>query len=194
MIGDYYIDNLRNETSGTPPQQAVLRRYRLSSISKQASVSNLNRKQPPTPVPATIDFELDESINFELPSINPSRYLHPYQYAFGVNRSGLNKTLIYDRIIKVDLAKVKEGDMVGSATFWVQDQCTPSEPVFVPTPNGTDEDDGVLLSIVLDGRRRTGFLLVLDAKTLTEIARADMPEGKVAPHNFHGMFIPNAVN
>ncbi|KAG0068237.1 hypothetical protein BGZ89_005043, partial [Linnemannia elongata] len=194
VIGDYYIDNLRNEASGIPPQQAVLRRYRLSAISKQASLSNLNRKQPPTPVPATIDFQLDESINFELPSINPSRYLHPYRYAFGVNRSGLNKTLIYDRIIKVDLAKVQQGDMAGSATFWVQDQCTPSEPVFVPTPNATDEDDGVLLSIVLDGRRRTGFLLVLDAKTLTEIARADMPEGKVAPHNFHGMFIPNLVN
>ncbi|KAF9084929.1 hypothetical protein BGX29_005503 [Mortierella sp. GBA35] len=194
VIGDYYIENLRNETSGKPPQQAVLRRYRLRDISKHASLSNLNRKKPPNPSPAEIDFQLDESINFELPSMNPSRYLHPYRYAFGVNRSGLNKTLIYDRIIKVDLDKIKKGDQAGSATFWVQDQCTPSEPVFVPTPNSTDEDDGVLLSIVLDGRRRTGFLLVLDAKTMTEIARADMPEGKVAPHNFHGMFVPNLIN
>ncbi|KAG0076806.1 hypothetical protein BGZ93_000537 [Podila epicladia] len=191
VIGDYYIDNLRNETSGKPPQQAVLRRYKLSKISEHAAFSALSRKTPPKPAPAEVVFQLDESINFELPSINPSRYLKSYQYVYGVNRSGLNKTLIYDRIIKVDLHKVAEGDQKSSTKFWVQDQCTPSEPVFVATPNATEEDDGVLLSIVLDGRRRTGFLLILNAQTLEEIARADMPEGKVAPHNFHGMFIPN---
>ena len=194
MIGDYYIDNLRNETSGKPPQQAVLRRFRFQNIPQQVLLSSANHKKPPTPVPATIDFQLDESINFELPSINPSRYLHPYRYAYGVNRSGLTKSLIYDRIIKVDLDKIKKGKHKEGATFWFEHQCTPSEPVFVPTPDSTDEDDGVLLSIVLDGKRRTGFLLVLDAKTMKELARADMPEGKVAPHNFHGMFIPNLAN
>ncbi|KAF9987441.1 hypothetical protein BGZ75_000598 [Mortierella antarctica] len=188
VIGDYFIDNLRNETSGKPPQQAVLRRYKLSSISKHAPSS---RKTPPKPAPAETAFQLDESMNFELPSINPGRYLKSYQYVYGVNRSGLNKTLIYDRIIKVDLHKVAKGDQTKCAQFWMEDQCTPSEPVFVPTPNATKEDDGVLLSIVLDGRRRTGFLLILNAQTLEEMARADMPEGNIAPHNFHGVFVPN---
>jgi hypothetical protein len=27
-------------------------------------------------------------------------------------------------------------------TEWGEDKCYPSEPVFVPNPNGTDEDDG----------------------------------------------------
>ncbi|CAO3573040.1 unnamed protein product [Mortierella alpina] len=192
VIGDYYIDNLRNETSGKPPQQAVLRRYKLSNISKHASLSALSsRKTPPKPAPAKITFQLDESINFELPSINPCRYLKSYQFAYGVNRSGMNKTLIYDRIIKVDLHKVAKGDQTTCAQSWIEDQCTPSEPVFVPTPGGTKEDDGVLLSIVLHGRRRTGFLLILDAQTLKEMARAEMPEGMVTPHNFHGVFAPN---
>lgn len=160
-------------------------RYRLSNISKHAAVSPLK------PAQAEIDFELDRFINFELPSLHPSRYLRDYRYVYGVNRSGENRTLIFDRILKVYLDKVKMGDSKGSVKFWIQDQCTPSEPVFVPTPNAKDEDDGVLLSIVLDGGRRTGFLLILDAKTLEEIARAEMPTGKVAPHNFHGVFISN---
>lgn len=190
MIGDYFIDNLRNEESGKPPQQAVLRRYRLSNVTKHATAT-LASHSPPKPVPAEVVFELDPEVNFELPTINPSRYLNDYRYTFGVNRSGENKTLIYDRIIKVDLDKIKSGaDHKSAAKFWIEDQCTPSEPVFVPTPGGTEEDDGVLLSIVLDGRRRTGFMLILNAQTMQEIARADMPEGKVAPHNFHGMFIP----
>ncbi|KAG0013304.1 hypothetical protein BGZ81_001092 [Podila clonocystis] len=190
VIGDYYIDNLRNEASGKPPQQSFLRRYRLCNIPKYAAASKFLLAQPPKPAPAEIVFELDRSLNFELPSINPSRYLHDYRYVYGVNRSGQNRTLIFDRIIKVDL-KVIQGNPKGSATFWMEDQCTPSEPVFVPAPDARDEDDGVLLSIVLDGRRRTGFMLILNAQTLQEIARAEMPTGKVAPHNFHGVFVSN---
>ncbi|KAF9113373.1 hypothetical protein BGX27_001701 [Mortierella sp. AM989] len=193
VIGDYYIDNLRNETGGKPTQQAMLRRYRLRDVAGQAALS-LKSGKPPTPVAADIDFQLAESINFELPSINPSRYMSDYRYAYGVNRSGKNRTLIYDCIIKVDLDKVKSDEKrTKGATFWMEDQCTPSEPVFVPTPDAKDEDDGVLLSIVLDGRRRTGFMLILDAKTMKEIARAEMPEGKVAPHNFHGIYVPNSI-
>ncbi|KAF9570251.1 hypothetical protein BGW38_008763, partial [Lunasporangiospora selenospora] len=134
VIGDYYIDNLRNETSGKPPQQAVLRRYRLSGVSKQASLSAENKKVPPTPVPAEIVFETREPVNFELPAINPSHYQRPYRYCYGVNRSGETRSLIYDRILKLDLEKLAKGDHETSASYWMEDQCTPSEPVFVPTP------------------------------------------------------------
>lgn len=37
------------------------------------------------------------------------------------------------------------------AAAWAQIGCHPSEPVFVPRPGGTAEDDGVLLVIVLNG-------------------------------------------
>ncbi|KAF9978363.1 hypothetical protein BGZ73_002746 [Actinomortierella ambigua] len=191
VIGDYYVENLRNP-NGKPPQQAVLRRYRLRDIPTQAKVSKQNRakNQPPTPVPAEIDLELDEANNFELPTLNPAHYLKPYRYAYGVNRSGKTPSLIYDRLIRVDLDHVKRGKNIqGAYKYWMQDQCTPSEPVFVPAPNATDEGEGVLLSIVLNGRTRTGFLLVLDAMTMTELARAEMENGVVSPHNFHGIFV-----
>ncbi|KAG0251469.1 hypothetical protein DFQ27_008730 [Actinomortierella ambigua] len=192
VIGDYFVDNLR-DPKGKPPQQAVLRRYRLREVSRHAKVSKTNREkgQPPTPAPAAVDFELDEANNFELPTMNPTRYLRPYRYTYGVNRSGKTPSLIYDRLIRVDLDQIKRAGKNSQAAYkyWMEDQCTPSEPVFVPAPDATDEGQGVLLSIVLNGRTRTGFLLILDAMTMNEIARADMQDGHISPHNFHGVFV-----
>ena len=46
------------------------------------------------------------------------------------------------------------------------------------------EDDGVLLSVVLDASERTSYLLVLDARDLSELARAAVPHH--IPFGFHG--------
>ena len=62
----------------------------------------------------------------------------------------------------------------------------PGEPVFVPAPGATAEDDGVLLSVILDPERGTSSLLVLDAATLAERARAEVPHH--IPHGFHGQY------
>jgi beta,beta-carotene 9',10'-dioxygenase len=58
--------------------------------------------------------------------------------------------------------------------------------VFVPAPQADHEDDGVLLSVVLDGRTGNSFLLVLDAASLQELARAEVPHQ--IPFGFHGQF------
>jgi carlactone synthase/all-trans-10'-apo-beta-carotenal 13,14-cleaving dioxygenase len=49
------------------------------------------------------------------------------------------------------------------------------------------EDDGVVLSLVADAAGGS-FLLVLDAGSFTELARAQLPHG--VPYGFHGTFIP----
>ena len=48
------------------------------------------------------------------------------------------------------------------------------------------KDDGVLLSIVLDKRKKTSFLLVLNAQDMKELARVEAPQ--VVPFGFHGNF------
>lgn len=53
-------------------------------------------------------------------------------------------------------------------------------------PEPSAEDDGVLLSVVLDAERENSFLLVLDAHTLEELARAAVPHH--IPFGFHGQF------
>jgi carotenoid cleavage dioxygenase-like enzyme len=58
--------------------------------------------------------------------------------------------------------------------------------VFVGRPGRTAEDDGVVLSVVLDAGRGVSFLLVLDAGTFTEVARAELPHPVLL--GYHGQF------
>jgi carotenoid cleavage dioxygenase-like enzyme len=121
--------------------------------------------------------------NLELPRINPSRTGRPYRIVWGTaNRVPGHFT---DTLVRVDVT-------TGEARCWHQEACFPGEPVFVPRPRGasradpTPEDDGVLLSVVLDAANATSFLLVLDAATLEEVARATVPHA--LPLGFHGEF------
>jgi carotenoid cleavage dioxygenase-like enzyme len=41
----------------------------------------------------------------------------------------------------------------------------PGEPVFVAAPDALAEDDGVILSVVLDAQQETSFLLILEASS-----------------------------
>ncbi|NXC22492.1 BCDO1 dioxygenase, partial [Corythaeola cristata] len=72
---------------------------------------------------------------------------------------------------------------------WEEDHCWPSEPIFVPSPDAREEDDGILLTcIVTSDPKKAPFLLVLDAKTFKELGRATVD---VELHlDLHGMFIP----
>lgn len=79
-----------------------------------------------------------------------------------------------------------------SAIIWEDDDCYPTEPIFVKDPSdGSSEDQGVLLSQVYDGRRRETFLLVLDAVTMTELARCYT--GIRCPVSFHGQYLKKAA-
>jgi carotenoid cleavage dioxygenase-like enzyme len=59
--------------------------------------------------------------------------------------------------------------------------------VFVREPGRDEEDGGVCLSVVLDERRGTSFLLVLDAASFAEVARAEVPQH--IPLGFHGAYV-----
>jgi beta,beta-carotene 9',10'-dioxygenase len=83
----------------------------------------------------------------------------------------------------------RQGDVAErTTTVWASDGCYPGEPVFVAEPGAEAEDAGALLSVVLDGDSGSSFLLVLDAATLDELARAEVP--RHIPFGFHGQFAP----
>uniref|UniRef100_A0A8C4Z3V1 Uncharacterized protein n=1 Tax=Gadus morhua TaxID=8049 RepID=A0A8C4Z3V1_GADMO len=71
---------------------------------------------------------------------------------------------------------------------WGEDNCWPSEPVFIPRPNAESEDDGVVLASVCTVPGKLGFILVLDGKTFKEVARAYM--NNELHRDMHGYFIP----
>jgi beta,beta-carotene 9',10'-dioxygenase len=58
--------------------------------------------------------------------------------------------------------------------------------VFVPAPGAGGEDEGAVLSVVLDTVAERSFLLVLDAATFEELGRAEAPHH--IPFGFHGQF------
>jgi carotenoid cleavage dioxygenase-like enzyme len=69
---------------------------------------------------------------------------------------------------------------------WSEKGCYPGEPLFIASPQLTDEDDGIVLTIVLDLRQISSFLLVLDGKTFKEVARATVSHQ--IPPGLHSQF------
>ncbi|MGA8745224.1 MAG: carotenoid oxygenase family protein [Solirubrobacterales bacterium] len=157
IVGDFYMENLR---AGAPITEATLRRFRIR------------------PETGTVDSErlLDDG-SLELPRINYGRCNErPYRYVWGVRDSGSGWL---DTIVRADLEN-------RTRSTWTARGCYPGEPVFVPAPGARREDEGVLLSVVLDAGTGNSFLLVLDAGSLGEVARAGAPH--CIPYGFHGQF------
>lgn len=155
---------------------------------------------------ARIDFTLPLSATVELPTLAPGKHHHTYQYAYGITRKpSADGPIFSDGIIKLDMRAAAEvatasGDALGGresefAKWWRVPDVTPSEPIFAPRPGGTSEDDGVLLSVALDASAEKGrgqsALVVIDAQTMQEVARAEMPN--VYPFGFHGVYTPSGV-
>ena len=68
-----------------------------------------------------------------------------------------------------------------------------AEPTFVPTPGSTEEDDGVIVSSAIKGAPDVNYaaLLVLDAKNMRQIARAEFLLRSPVPKPLHGYFTGN---
>ena len=65
----------------------------------------------------------------------------------------------------------------------------PGEPVFVPHPHGVKEEDGWLISMVYDATLHQSYLIILDAKDITqEVAKLYLKNH--VPHGFHGNWTP----
>ncbi|XP_060902015.1 carotenoid-cleaving dioxygenase, mitochondrial-like [Labrus mixtus] len=113
----------------------------------------------------------------EFPQINYSKYnTKPYRYFYGCGF----RHLVGDTLLKMDL----NGKQM---KVWERTGLYPSEPIFVPSPNATEEDDGVVLSVVITPNKdKSTFLLVLDAQTFEELGRAAVPVN--IPYGFHGTF------
>ncbi|MFB6072699.1 MAG: carotenoid oxygenase family protein [Halobacterium sp.] len=111
-----------------------------------------------------------------LPRFDERRRGRPYRYAYAA-RSG-DPEHSPNHLVRVDC-------WTGETRVWRERDTFCGEPVFVPEPGGS-EGDGVVLSVVLDAAREQSFLLVLDAETFAERARAWTPH--ILPFDFHGQF------
>ncbi|XP_039276561.1 beta,beta-carotene 15,15'-dioxygenase-like [Nilaparvata lugens] len=125
--------------------------------------------------------ELLSEPGYELPAIN--RQYFGVKYRFYYSTGMFDPGQFRNSLVKVDT-------MTGCVDTWRESESTfPGEPQFVHSPNPAAEDDGILLSCVTDLRANMhDFLLILDARTMTEIARAEVDCH--VPNVIHGLFIP----
>ncbi len=165
------------------PDSKILKAYSLDSLSNEGShlpFGNLRRYYLPLKGKSARYETISESC-MELSHFDISRYnmLPGYRFVYAVGLRPEKITGFYNQLIKVDIETRQE-------QRWFQDDCYPGEPVFVAKPGGKAEDDGVILSVVLDAAVGNSFLLILDAHRFSEIARAEVPQPIL--FGYHGAY------
>jgi len=117
----------------------------------------------------------------EMPVVNPSYASAVYHYFYGITINSSNSAW-FDTLFKLNVD-------TGNWSTWIEENCYPIEPIFVENPEAKFEDDGVVLSLILNVSNNSTFLLILDGQTFQELARVNLPF--FIPFGFHGKFYPN---
>jgi len=111
--------------------------------------------------------------------------------AINVNYEGVKNCFVYgwvsmdywrNVLVKKDLCDSKNDKT------WFRASHYPAEMWFVPRPGATEEDDGVVVTIVYDGTVKQSYLLLLDGHTFEEINYSYLPHN--VPFSFHGNWFP----
>jgi len=182
VIDSLFLDRLRS--GDIPAPGGDLRRYRLSLSDGTVDEESLQS--------GPLEFPM---INYRQVSTQPYRYLYAAGHTVSHSPEADQQrepTGLLNALVKIDL----ETD---SKTVWSEPDSYPSEPVFVareppetPTVEADSrEDDGVVLSVVLDTDTERSVLVVLDAGSFSEIARAELPAA--FPFGFHGQWYPDGT-
>jgi beta,beta-carotene 9',10'-dioxygenase len=167
IIQYFYLDKLTMPNSGLA--FGKLRRYRIDMKAKRISYETLSE--------ACV----------ELPVFDADRYSTSgdYRFVYAVSINENQRSGFYNQIVKVDIQAKRDA-------HWYQPGCYPGEPVFVGRPGRQAEDDGVVLSVVLDENAQTSFLLALDAESFNELGRAMIPQPVL--FGYHGAFFNNPLS
>ena len=163
IISEYYKERLAQ--SDKPLPKGAMWRYTLDVQARKCIERN----------------ELADAC-LELPVINHdfARINGTYRFVYGCGVNQAKPLQFYNQIVKIDVD-------TGTAQCWYKQHHYPGEPVFVARPNAVEEDDGVLLSVVLNTANNQSYLLVLNARSLQEMAKASLPHSIL--FGYHGTFL-----
>lgn len=170
IVNDLYLGVLRADYQpGRQAGQAFLRRFTIDLQSPDGS-------ELPAWQPLVAD-EAQRSPPFDFPKTSPLYRGKPYRYVWGA--CSTRPTNAHNSVAKFDLEN-------GTVEVWHESGTLVGEPAFVPAPNATAEDDGVVLCVLVqaDG---TSAMLVLDGRSLAEVARCTVPYQLTI--GFHGTFL-----
>lgn len=130
----------------------------------------------------------------EMPRINDEWRGKQYCYFYaGVGLPANSPTMKDFHLTKVNMcgkgASIQNHTL--EALTWSELNHYPSEGIFVQRPGATQEDNGVVMAPVLDGTKNQSYLLILDAASMKELARAYVPIR--IPYDVHGHWEPAAA-
>jgi beta-carotene 15,15'-monooxygenase len=128
-------------------------------------------------------------VGIEFPQVSPAvaTAMEPHRYVYGQGDTDADRNA--NELVKVDTE-------AGDVQTWAERGVYASEPTFMPSPDEENEDDtaagdgiareddGVVLSILLDINAERSALLALDGQSFEERARAIVPHS--IPFGFHG--------
>lgn len=117
----------------------------------------------------------------EFPRVAPSVVASDYRFAWLNVHEGEDLGL-FDSLARLD---VGSGEL---RTLSLGEGCYPSEPVFVPRPGATSEEDGWVLTMVYDAKVDRSHLAIVEGTSLEVVARAFFDHA--LPPTFHGGFAP----
>ena len=206
VVHKFYYENMRSSAPSTSTVKGSFdkqsrfgqhfARYRLGYIPSSSTLSKLpplstgeleSARQLPAYRQAQKVLQLRAAGAIgDIPTLNPSRLTKEHRYFWNCTFDSA-KSSFMEGLCKVDIVESQRlGKPVG--VKWKNPPGhTPGEGIFVADPDGTEEDDGVLLTIVLDGFNETSYLLCLDARTMEKLGRADCA-GPLA-FQFHGQHV-----
>ena len=127
-----------------------------------------------------VDRTLLEPRCCEFPVVNPDLVGRAYRYSYMAAAAQIAGNMPLQAIAKVDVTTGEEQLYSYAPSGFV------NEPVFVPKPNAQAEDDGWLLAMTFDGDRDRSSVVILDAKTLTQVTRLWLQHH--VPYGLHGTF------
>lgn len=191
-LREYGLSNIVNPAS--PYQDGTLVRYELAAINSTTLL-----KPGRVTVAAAIP-----GVACELPRISKTVSTLPgYRYVYSTSGNGGpapgtsapigrlgNGLKVVQAAFFSSLAKFDWN--TGTYKRWqpLNGESCPSEPIFIERPGSTKEDDGIVLTIVINKEGTHSILVALDGESFNEVARADMPQ--VYGLGPHGTFIEGA--
>ena len=120
----------------------------------------------------------------ELPRIHPAHQGLPYRYSYTVSATPDAPHGLFSAIARID-TDAKQTKLRDFAPG------IPGEPVMVPRPGGSVEDDGWILTVVYHGSEHRSSLYILDARDLSTVCVAELPHH--IPPGFHGNWVSSAL-
>ncbi|MGK7895034.1 MAG: carotenoid oxygenase family protein, partial [Xenococcus sp. (in: cyanobacteria)] len=129
----------------------------------------------------TVERQLVENTCCEFPVVNPDKVGRDYRYLFiGAAHQDTGRNAPLQGIMKLDLETGERQSYSFASHGYV------SEPIFVPKPNATAEDEGWILTLVYNGKDHRSSLAILDGQNINGKPLALLHLKHHIPYGLHG--------